>query len=82
MSTSFSHLLPPGWKTDITAWLKEDVPSFDYGGFVVGEDEREAYLLGKGSEPALVAGVPFVDEIFHQLDCTCVIISYFLSASL
>jgi nicotinate-nucleotide pyrophosphorylase (carboxylating) len=43
-----AHLLPPSWKTQITAWLAEDTPSFDYGGFVVGEEEQTAQLLGKG----------------------------------
>jgi len=67
---SFAHLLPAGWTTQVNVWLEEDAPSFDYGGFVVGEDLREAYLLGKGSTPAVLAGSPFVDEIFRQLDCT------------
>ncbi|KAH7100650.1 Quinolinate phosphoribosyl transferase [Auriculariales sp. MPI-PUGE-AT-0066] len=58
--SEYAHLLPPSWKTDVAEWLKEDVPSFDYGGFVVGEDQREAFLLGKGTEAA----------IFKQLDCT------------
>ena len=40
----FEHLLPPSWKTQVTAWLQEDTPSFDYGGFVVGEAPREAFL--------------------------------------
>lgn len=71
----YSHLLPPSWKTQVAAWLQEDVPSFDYGGFVVGEDEREAFLLGKGSSPAVVAGVPFFTEVFSQLGCTCAILS-------
>ncbi|CCA70154.1 probable nicotinate-nucleotide pyrophosphorylase (carboxylating), partial [Serendipita indica DSM 11827] len=66
---SFAHLLPPSWKTQVTEWLQEDTPSFDYGGFVVGEVERTAYLLGKGKQTAVLAGVPFVDEIFKQLDC-------------
>lgn len=66
---TFAHLLPPSWKSKITEWLAEDVPSFDYGGFVVGEVEREAYLLGKGKQRAVLAGVPFVDEIFSQLGC-------------
>lgn len=43
----FSHLLPPSWKSVITSWLAEDTPSFDYGGFVVGEGEEEAFLWGK-----------------------------------
>ena len=46
----YSHLLPPSWKTKITEWLAEDTPSFDYGGFVVGEDQQEAHLLGKGDK--------------------------------
>ncbi|KAG8928306.1 hypothetical protein FRC03_000827 [Tulasnella sp. 419] len=67
----YAHLLPPSWKTRVTAWLDEDTPSFDYGGYVVGEVEREAYLLGKGSDPnSVLAGVPFVNEIFAQLDCS------------
>ncbi|KAH8981360.1 nicotinate-nucleotide diphosphorylase [Lactarius hatsudake] len=38
--------------------------------FVVGEDHREAFLWGKGSKCAVLAGTPFVDEIFRLLDCT------------
>lgn len=41
------HLLPLNYKNLITSWLEEDCPSFDYGGFVVGESEGEARLLGK-----------------------------------
>lgn len=44
---SYSHLLPPSWKATITAWLHEDTPSFDYGGFVVGQGSEEATLWGK-----------------------------------
>ena len=66
----YEYLLPPSWKTQVTAWLQEDIPSFDYGGFVVGEAEREAYLFGKGKQRAVLAGVPFFDEVFHQLGCT------------
>ncbi|KAL8674751.1 MAG: hypothetical protein Q9168_000835 [Polycauliona sp. 1 TL-2023] len=62
------HLLPPTYKRMISAWLEEDCPSFDYGGFVVGEEVKEAKLLGKS--PGMVAGVPFFDEVFRQLDCT------------
>jgi nicotinate-nucleotide pyrophosphorylase (carboxylating) len=65
----YPHLLPPNWKTQVTAWLQEDVPSFDWGGYVVGEAEREAALLGKGSSPAVLAGAPFFDEVFSQLGC-------------
>lgn len=72
MSKSFEHLLPPSWKVQVTAWLTEDTPSFDYGGYVVGEVEREAFLLGKGKNAAVLAGSPFVTEIFAQLGCTSV----------
>ena len=72
MSASFAHLLPPSWKSQVSAWLSEDTPSFDYGGFVVGEAPREAFLLGKGTQPAVLAGAPFVTEIFAQLGCECV----------
>lgn len=43
----YAHLLPPSWKSVITQWLAEDTPSFDYGGFVVGEGLEEAFLWGK-----------------------------------
>ncbi|KAI4193435.1 MAG: hypothetical protein LQ346_003931 [Caloplaca aetnensis] len=62
-----SHLLPPGYKRMVTEWLEEDCPSFDYAGFVVGEEVKEARLLGKS--PGVLAGVPFFDEVFRQLDC-------------
>ena len=65
----FAHLLPPSWKTQVGEWLKEDTPSFDYGGFVVGEAPREAFLLGKGTDAAVLAGVPFFTEVFEQLGC-------------
>ncbi|KXH30630.1 nicotinate-nucleotide diphosphorylase [Colletotrichum salicis] len=62
------HLLPPSWKTMVTAWLAEDTPSFDYGGFVVGAAPRTATLWGKSG--GIVAGRPFVDEVFAQCGCT------------
>ncbi|KAK5114332.1 hypothetical protein LTR62_002584 [Meristemomyces frigidus] len=63
-----AHLLPASWKRSVTAWLDEDTPSFDYGGFVVGDSPAEARLLAKSQ--GIVAGVPFFDEVFRQLDCT------------
>ncbi|KDR83927.1 hypothetical protein GALMADRAFT_54524 [Galerina marginata CBS 339.88] len=71
MSTgnSYEYLLPPSWKQQVAGWLAEDTPSFDYGGYVVGEVLREAFLLGKGSQTAVLAGSPFVTEIFTQLGC-------------
>jgi nicotinate-nucleotide pyrophosphorylase len=65
---SLEHLLPTGWKTQITTWLAEDTPSFDYGGFVVGEAPRTATLWGKSA--GILAGVPFFDEVFSQCGCT------------
>jgi len=62
-----AHLLPPSWTSIITTWLDEDTPSFDYGGFVVGETPAEARLLAKA--PGVLAGVPFFDEIFKALGC-------------
>jgi nicotinate-nucleotide pyrophosphorylase (carboxylating) len=44
---SHSHLLPASWKSVVTSWLQEDCPSFDYGGFVVGETAETATLFGK-----------------------------------
>ncbi|KAG6821548.1 hypothetical protein H0H93_000057 [Arthromyces matolae] len=69
MSNSIEHLLPPSWKSQVNAWLAEDTPSFDYGGYVVGEAQREAFLFGKGKELAVLAGSPFFTEVFRQLDC-------------
>ncbi|SMQ55467.1 unnamed protein product [Zymoseptoria tritici ST99CH_3D1] len=63
-----ANLLPPTFKTSITAWLAEDTPSFDYGGFVVGSTPVTAHLLAKSQ--GVLAGVPFFDEVFSQLGCT------------
>ncbi|KAI1488046.1 Quinolinate phosphoribosyl transferase [Biscogniauxia mediterranea] len=67
---SLEHLLPPSWKSQITAWLAEDTPSYDYAGFVVGEHPRTATLWAKSA--GIIAGVPFFDEIFKQCGCTVV----------
>ena len=66
---NLSHLLPTNYKQTIRDWLQEDTPSFDYGGFVVGEAQREAFLLGKGKQTAVLAGKPFFDEVFTQVGC-------------
>lgn len=44
-----AHLLPTTYKKTVADWLTEDTPSFDYGGFVVGEDEKTATLYGKSA---------------------------------
>ena len=59
---SVAHLLPPTYKRLIAEWLEEDTPSLDYGGFVVGEEESEAKLLGKSKVSAkeeLILPSPF-----------------------
>ena len=65
---NYLHLLPPlppSWKSDMSVWLAEDMPSLDYGGFVVREALREAFFWDKGSNRAILVGTPFVDEISH-----------------
>lgn len=44
-----AHLLPETYKRMVSEWLEEDCPSFDYGGFVVGDTAAEAKLLGKSA---------------------------------
>ncbi|WRT63965.1 nicotinate-nucleotide diphosphorylase (carboxylating) [Kwoniella shivajii] len=65
---NLAHLLPPSWKTEVSRWYAEDTPSFDWAGFVVGEEEQEAFLWGKSG--GVLAGVPFFDEVFKQAECT------------
>ncbi|OAA36052.1 nicotinate-nucleotide pyrophosphorylase [Metarhizium rileyi] len=63
-----AHLLPPSYKSQVTGWLAEDTPSFDYAGFVVGETPRRANLLAKST--GILAGVPFFNEVFAQTGCS------------
>ncbi|WWC99482.1 nicotinate-nucleotide diphosphorylase (carboxylating) [Kwoniella sp. B9012] len=65
---NLAHLLPPSWKTEVSRWYAEDTPSFDWAGFVVGEEEQKAILWGKSG--GVLAGVPFFDEVFKQAECT------------
>ena len=62
-----AHLLPPSWKHVVQDWLREDCPAFDWGGYVVGDAFRTATLWCK--QEGVLAGVPFVDAIFEQLQC-------------
>ncbi|POM63623.1 Nicotinate-nucleotide pyrophosphorylase [Phytophthora palmivora] len=66
-ATNFAHLLPPSWTKHVQLWLEDDIPSFDVGGFVVGESEETALLLAKSD--GVLAGVPFFTQVFHALDC-------------
>lgn len=65
---SFEHLLPVNgsWKQDVTNWLSEDVPSFDFGGYVVGSNVKTATLFAKSN--GLLCGIPFVTEVYNQCD--------------
>lgn len=66
---NLSHVLHPVTLQHMAReWLKEDTPSFDYGGFVVGEKEETALLLMKGE--GVLAGVPFFNAIFKELECS------------
>ena len=69
-SHDYSHLLPPHYRDLTHSWLQEDIPSFDYGGFVVGSKPEEAVLLCKS--PGVLCGVPFFDAIFAELGCKVV----------
>lgn len=67
----FSNLLHPLKLRQLAAdWLTEDTPAFDYGGFVVGEKTETAVLLCKS--PGVLAGVPFFNALFSELDCKVV----------
>ncbi len=67
MENCYLHLLPPHCKELVRSWLKEDIPSFDYGGMVVGDNPEEAVLLCKS--PGVLCGTPFVNSIFEELGC-------------
>ena len=66
MNSQFSYLLPAigHWKKQIGSYLEEDVPSFDYGAFVVGSKFSKAHIYLK--QEGLVSGIPFAEEVFKQ----------------
>ena len=51
----------------VRAWLHEDTPNFDYGGYVVGQKPSVAQLLIKSV--GVVAGKPFFDAVFKEVNC-------------
>ena len=62
-----AHLLPQTYKRLVAEWLEEDTPSFDYGGFVVGDEVAEAKLLGKSKVNRLKClefGIPCCCSVF------------------
>lgn len=64
----YSTLLPDtNIEQIIRNWLQDDMPTFDVGGFVVGSSLKKAILYMKS--PGVFAGKPFVNSVFHLLDC-------------
>jgi nicotinate-nucleotide pyrophosphorylase (carboxylating) len=51
----------------VTEWLREDIPSFDVGGSVVGSRPVEATFFVKSK--LLIAGFPFAEAVFSRLGC-------------
>ena len=45
----------------------EDTSSFDFAGFAVGEKVETALIFIKS--PGILAGCPFIDALFNELDC-------------
>eukprot|EP00560_Eucampia_antarctica_P005874 CAMPEP_0197838948 /NCGR_PEP_ID=MMETSP1437-20131217/40102_1 /TAXON_ID=49252 ORGANISM="Eucampia antarctica, Strain CCMP1452" /NCGR_SAMPLE_ID=MMETSP1437 /ASSEMBLY_ACC=CAM_ASM_001096 /LENGTH=305 /DNA_ID=CAMNT_0043447499 /DNA_START=38 /DNA_END=955 /DNA_ORIENTATION=- len=66
----FANLLPKAELVrTVEKWLTDDMPSFDIGGMVVGDQIKTAQLWMKS--PGIFAGKPFVDAIFvKHLGCT------------
>lgn len=64
--SNYSHLLPPRYKEIVKTWVDDDCPSFDIGGFVVGDKYEDAHLFCKSS--GMIAGVPFASAVFDYLD--------------
>ena len=63
----FTNLIADGFDLEISRWLKEDIPSFDIGGLVVGDKFNKAVLLGKSD--GILAGRPFFSKVFEKLNC-------------
>ena len=60
--------LPPYYEETVRGWLRDDCPSLDIGGLVVGDGETVATLWCKSD--GVLCGVPFVDATFASLGCT------------
>ena len=80
---NLAHLLPPNYKRKVSEWLEEDCPSFDYGGFVVGEEIASARLLGKSA----VGGGFLSSQMFERYavnkygDCFSTLLAFGLNFS-
>ncbi|XP_048373561.1 nicotinate-nucleotide pyrophosphorylase [carboxylating] isoform X1 [Sphaerodactylus townsendi] len=67
--SDLSHLLPAAQLRQLAHdWLQEDAPSFDYGGYAVGDRRERATLLCKS--PGVLAGFPFFEATFAELGCS------------
>mmetsp|Transcript_28664 Transcript_28664/g.60789 ORF Transcript_28664/g.60789 Transcript_28664/m.60789 type:complete len:331 (+) Transcript_28664:99-1091(+) len=64
----FPLLLPLHFKEEVRLFLKQDMPHYDVGAFVVGDRPAVAHLLAKTD--GVLAGVPFFDAVFEELGCT------------
>ncbi|KAI3653237.1 hypothetical protein MP228_002662 [Amoeboaphelidium protococcarum] len=59
-------IIPPELlKQILLEYLKEDIPSFDFGAFAVGTEQKQASLLCKAS--GVVSGLPVVQCLFTQI---------------
>jgi nicotinate-nucleotide pyrophosphorylase (carboxylating) len=54
---NFINLLPNTYRDVVISWLIEDIPSFDVGGFVVGEKIETASIYFKSH--GVLSGIPF-----------------------
>lgn len=66
--TNFESLLPQNLDSVIREWIQDDMPSFDVGGLVVGNEIKKAKLLMKS--PGVFAGKPLFEKVFQLLGCT------------
>ncbi|XP_005405304.1 PREDICTED: nicotinate-nucleotide pyrophosphorylase [carboxylating] [Chinchilla lanigera] len=67
-------LLPPGTLAALAdSWLREDCPGLNFTALATGAGPSQAALWAKS--PGILAGRPFFDAIFAQLDCR---VSWFL----
>jgi len=67
-AVDYSTILPTlNLRPVIKSWLTEDMPTFDVGGLVVGNEYKEAHLYLKSA--GVFAGKPFVESIFEELQC-------------
>jgi len=65
--SQYATLLPQNLRDVVKGWVHDDMPSFDVGGMVVGDSEKQAKLLMKSS--GVLAGTPFFQTVFESLGC-------------